>query len=109
VSSSSEQVFAALGDPTRRAVLALVGRRGPLTATELAERLPVSRQAVMKHLDLLRTAGLVASEKEGRAVRYVLRAEPLEDAAAWMAHVGSAWDRRLAALSDRAKAAKRRR
>ena len=56
-----------------------------MTATELAERLPVSRQAVMKHLDLLRTAGLVASEKDGRAVRYVLRAEPLDDAAAWMA------------------------
>ncbi len=109
MSSSSDQVFAALGDPTRRAVLALVGRRGPLTATELAERLPVSRQAVMKHLDLLRTAGLVASEKEGRAVRYVLRAEPLDDAATWMAHVGSAWDRRLAALADRANAAKRRR
>ena len=109
MSSSSDHVFDALGDPTRRAVLALVGRRGPLTATELAERLPVSRQAVMKHLDLLRTAGLVASAKDGRAVRYVLRAEPLDDAAAWMTHVGSAWDRRLAALSDRAHAAKRRR
>ena len=52
----------------------------------------------MKHLDLLRTAGLVASEKDGRAVRYVLRAEPLDDAAAWMARVGSAWDRRLDGL-----------
>ncbi len=102
MTSSPDHVFAALGDPTRRAVLALVGRRGPLTATELAERLPVSRQAVMKHLDLLRTAGLVDSEKEGRAVRYVLRSQPLDDAAAWMAGVGSAWDRRLAALSDRA-------
>jgi DNA-binding transcriptional ArsR family regulator len=109
VSSSADQVFAALGDPTRRAVLALVGQGGPLTATELAERLPVSRQAVMKHLDLLRTAGLVASEKDGRAVRYVLQAEPLDDAAAWMARVGAAWDRRLTALSDRAKAVRRRR
>jgi len=107
VSSSADHVFAALGDPTRRAVLALVGRRGPLTATELAARLPVSRQAVMKHLDLLRAAGLVASAKDGRAVRYQLRAEPLDDAATWMAQVGSAWDRRLAALSDRAKAVRR--
>jgi DNA-binding transcriptional ArsR family regulator len=105
--SAPDQVFAALGDPTRRAVLALVGHRGPLTATELAERLPVSRQAVMKHLDLLRTAGLVASERDGRAVRYVLRSEPLDDAAAWMAEVGGTWDRRLAALSARAKARKR--
>jgi DNA-binding transcriptional ArsR family regulator len=105
--SAPDQVFAALGDPTRRAVLALVGRRGPLTATELAERLPVSRQAVMKHLDLLRTAGLVDCERDGRAVRYVLRSEPLDDAAAWMADVGGAWDRRLAALSARAKAGNR--
>jgi DNA-binding transcriptional ArsR family regulator len=87
-------------------VLALVGQRGPLTATELAERLPVSRQAVMKHLDLLRVAGLVDSEKQGRSVRYVLRSDPLEDAAAWMASVGAAWDRRLAALSQRAAARK---
>jgi DNA-binding transcriptional ArsR family regulator len=106
VSRTTDHVFAALGDPTRRAVLSLVGERGPLTASELAERLPVSRQAVMKHLDLLRTAGLVASEKDGRAVRYVLRAEPLDDAAAWMADVGSAWDRRLDALSRRAKSSK---
>lgn len=105
--SSPDQVFAALGDPTRREVLALVGRRGPLTATELAERLPVSRQAVMKHLDQLRTAGLVASERDGRAVRYMLRSEPLDDAAAWMAGVGAAWDRRLAALSERVRARKR--
>lgn len=95
-------VFDALGDPTRRAVLALVGRQGPLTATELADRMPITRQAVMKHLDLLRTAGLVASERDGRAVRYALRAEPLDEAAAWMASVGAAWDRRLGALAQRA-------
>jgi DNA-binding transcriptional ArsR family regulator len=106
VRSSPDHVFAALGDPTRREVLALVGRRGPLTATELAERLPVSRQAVMKHLDQLRDAGLVASEKDGRAVRYTLCADPLDDAAAWMAGVGAAWDRRLGALAERAKVRK---
>jgi DNA-binding transcriptional ArsR family regulator len=101
-------VFDALGDPTRRDVLALVGRSGPMTATEVAAQMPITRQAVMKHLDLLRTAGLVASAREGRAVRYALRAEPLDEAAAWMASVGSAWDRRLAALAQRANHQRRR-
>jgi DNA-binding transcriptional ArsR family regulator len=109
VTASTDNVFAALGDPTRRQVLALVGRRGPLSATELADQLPVSRQAVMKHLDLLRAAGLVACAKDGRAVRYALRSEPLDDAAAWMASVGSAWDRRLSALAGRAGANNRKR
>ena len=63
----------------------------------------------MKHLDLLRTAGLVSSAKDGRAVRYALQSEPLDDAAAWMAGVGSAWDRRLNALADRAGARKHKR
>ncbi len=103
----ADAVFDALGDPTRRAVLALVGRRGPLTASELAGHLPVTRQAVMKHLDTLRAAGLVTSERDGRAVRYALRSAPLDDAAAWMASVGDAWDRRLADLSRRARTWKR--
>jgi DNA-binding transcriptional ArsR family regulator len=101
-------VFAALADPTRRAVLAMVGQRGPLTATELAARLPVSRQAVTKHLDALHGAGLVERDKHGRDVRYELRSQPLDDAAAWMADVGTAWDRRLTALSQRASARRAR-
>jgi DNA-binding transcriptional ArsR family regulator len=60
----------------------------------------------MKHLDQLREAGLVASEKDGRAVRYTLCADPLDDAAAWMAGVGAAWDRRLGALAERARVRK---
>jgi DNA-binding transcriptional ArsR family regulator len=95
-------VFEALADPTRREVLTLVGRQGPVTATELAAQLPVSRQAVAKHLDALRTAGLVERDKRGRDVRYGLRPERLEDAGAWMGQVGAAWDRRLAALTKRA-------
>jgi len=97
-------VFAALADPTRRTVLALVGDHGPLSATELATRLPVSRQAVMKHLDALRAAGLVDSSKSGRDVRYVVRASGLEDAGRWIESVGTAWDRRLSALQRRAAA-----
>ncbi len=62
-------VFEALADPTRREVLTRRGRHGPVTATELATHLPVSRQAVAKHLDALRTAGLVERDKHGRDVR----------------------------------------
>jgi DNA-binding transcriptional ArsR family regulator len=101
-------VFGALADPTRRAVLTLVGRQGPVTATELAAHLPVSRQAVAKHLDALRSAGLVESDKRGRDVRYGLKPEGLDHASAWMDDVGAAWDRRLSALAGRAKARKRR-
>jgi DNA-binding transcriptional ArsR family regulator len=98
----SDLVFEALADPTRRAVLMLVGRQGPVTATELAEHLPVSRQAVVKHLDALRTAGLVERDKQGRDVRYGLRPAALDDAAAWMDNVGAAWDRRLSVLARKA-------
>src|SRR5437764_34051 len=83
-------------------VAAFVGRTGPATATELAAHLPVTRQAVVKHLDTLRAAGLVDSNRTGRDVRYGLRPAPLETAAHWMERVGATWDRRLARLSDRA-------
>lgn len=82
----------------------LVGRQGPVTATELAEHLPVTRQAVVKHLDALRTAGLVERDKQGRDVRYGLRPSALDDAAAWMDGVGAAWDHRLSVLARKARA-----
>lgn len=96
--SRSELVFDALGDRTRRAVLAAVADAGPVTATELARRFPVSRQAVLKHLGALATAGLVAAEREGREVRYRLTPAPLEGAAAWLREVGDAWDGRIERL-----------
>ena len=97
----AEAVFDALADTTRRAVLRAVAEDGPLTATELATRLPVSRQAVAKHLDVLRAVGLVTSERAGRDVRFSFRAAPLSDAVDWIAAVGARWDRRLAALRER--------
>ena len=100
--ASAGAVFAALADPTRRTVFALVGDRGPLSATELAAELPVTRQAIVKHLDALRAAGLVDSSKTGRDVRFVVRADALDDAAQWIDTVGRAWDRRLGALQQRA-------
>jgi DNA-binding transcriptional ArsR family regulator len=107
-SKQPSAVFEALADATRREVLTLVGRQGPVTATELAAQLPVSRQAVAKHLDALRTAGLVERGKHGRDVRYGLKPGGLENAGAWMDEVGAAWDRRLAALAKRAESRKRR-
>ncbi len=94
-------MFAALADTTRRQVLALVGEHGPLSATELAARLPISRQAVTKHLAVLRDAGLVDAEREGRDIRYRATPAPLTDAQRWLADAGNRWDRRLAALQRR--------
>lgn len=92
------RVFAALGDPTRRDLLRVIGGRGEATATELAAELPVSRQAVTKHLQLLAAAGLVAGERRGRERCYRLDPAPLGDAARWLSETGAAWDRRLARL-----------
>lgn len=94
----SGAVFAALGDPTRRRLIGELGARGSATATELAAGLPVSRQAVAKHLATLSAAGLVDGLRSGRETRYRLTPRPLEDAARWMAGVGAEWDERLEAL-----------
>lgn len=91
-------VFDALGDPTRRTVLEAVAALGPVTATELAQRFPVTRQAVVKHLNALAGAGLVAAERQGREVRYRVVRTPLDGAAGWLVDVGQAWDDRLAHL-----------
>ena len=78
-----------------------LAEQGPQTPTELADVLPVTRQAVSKHLDVLGRAGLVTSARVGRETRFTFQPDPLTDAAAWMADVGAKWDRRLAALQKR--------
>ena len=93
-------VFGALSDPTRRALLAAVSRRPEATATELAAQLPISRQAVLKHLTALAQAGLVDRERSGREVRYRVTPAPFTEAVSWMAEIGGQWDERLAALSS---------
>ena len=90
-------VFGALADPTRRALLAAVAEH-PATATELAAQLPISRQAVLKHLGALTDAGLLDRRRSGREVRYQFTPEPLSDAVDWMTAVGAEWDDRLALL-----------
>ena len=98
---SREQVFDALADPTRRRMLSVLGERETATATELAAGLPITRQAVAKHLAALAAAGLVEPTREGREVRYRLTPEPLSGAMAWMATVGGRWDTRLEDLRRR--------
>lgn len=91
-----DSVITALADPTRRELLDLLAAQGEATATTLAERLPVSRQAVVKHLAVLGAAGLVSSSRVGREVRYAVRPAALDATARWMAALASDWDRRLA-------------
>jgi DNA-binding transcriptional ArsR family regulator len=92
-----DAVFSALADPTRRDVVRRLAVE-PSTATEIAARVPVSRQAIAKHLSALERAGLVDAQRDGRNVRYRLTPAGFTDAVAWMTEVGAAWDNRLAAL-----------
>ncbi len=95
-----DEVFGALADPSRRFVIETLAARGTATPTELAVELPVTRQAVAKHLVALREAGLVEATRCGRETRYALTPEPLAAASRWIEEVGAAWDERLAALKQ---------
>jgi DNA-binding transcriptional ArsR family regulator len=105
VSDPAPEVLAALADPTRWHVLALLGEHGGGTATSLAAELPVSRPAVIKHLAVLDRAGLVESRRAGREVRFTVRPDRLESTARELAAVASAWDRRLASIKRLAEGA----
>lgn len=96
----ADVVFAALADPTRRRILQQVADEGPLTATSLTADLPISRQAIAKHLAQLRAAGLVDADRTGRETRFVARPEPLHTLATWAESTGNRWDRRLTRLRD---------
>lgn len=91
-------VLAALADPTRRQLLDVLAARGEATATTLATELPVSRQAVVKHLAVLTAAGLVSGGRVGREVRYSVHPQRLDATARWMAGLAADWDRRLEAI-----------
>jgi len=97
----AEQVFVALADPSRRAILAALASAGPATATDLAGRLPITRQAIAKHLALLADAGLVTAEPgERRRVRFRLRSAPMQVAQQFLAALARDWDGPLGALKD---------
>ena len=100
VEAVAEQVFTALADPTRRAILAALAAQGPATATDLAGGLPITRQAIAKHLTLLAEAGLVTAEPgERRRVRYRLRSAPMRVAQQFLAALARDWDSPLSALT----------
>ena len=101
IEAIAEQVFVALADPTRRTILAALATDGPSTATDLAARLPITRQAVAKHLTVMVDAGLITSEPgERRRVRYRLRSAPVQIAQQYLAALAHDWDDRLDALQQ---------
>jgi len=93
-----QPLLAALADPTRRAVFERLNSEGPASASKLATELPISRQAIAKHLNLLDSVGLVDRREEGRQVVYSARVAPLRDVATWLETVGDEWDTRLERL-----------
>jgi DNA-binding transcriptional ArsR family regulator len=106
IEAVAEEVFTALADPSRRAILAALAVGGPATATDLATRLPITRQAIAKHLALLADAGLVAAEPgERRRVRYRLRSAPMQVAQQFLAALARDWDSQLESLQDHLNAA----
>jgi len=93
----AEQVFTALADPSRRAILAALSTGGPATATDLAGRLPITRQGIAKHLALLSEAGLVTAEP---GERRRVRSAPMRVAQQFLAALARDWDGPLDALRD---------
>ncbi|MBV8954485.1 MAG: winged helix-turn-helix transcriptional regulator [Solirubrobacterales bacterium] len=102
-----DELWSAVGDPTRRRMLNVLLDHGEATATTLAGELPVTRQAVSKHLAVLDRAGLVGSHRRGREVRYVVRPQRLDVATRSMAQIAAEWDARLSAIKRIAEAVAR--
>ena len=96
-------VFAALGDETRWSILSALGE-GDASASTLAGRLPVSRQAIAKHLAVLEEVGVVESIRVGREVQYRVIGSQLSTTARRLDAIGAEWDRRLAAIKRIAEA-----
>ena len=102
---ADDELWSAIGDPSRRQVLDLVVSNGEVSASWLAGRVPFTRQAVYKHLVVLEEAGLVSRRRQGREVLYQIQADRLDQATQAMAQLAAQWDRRLAAIKRLAEAA----
>jgi DNA-binding transcriptional ArsR family regulator len=102
---AGDELWSAIGDPSRRQVLDLVVGNGPVSASWLAGQVPFSRQAVAKHLAVLSEAGLVSRRKQGREVLYQVAADRLDEAVRAMAELAAQWDQRLATIKRLAEAA----
>jgi ArsR family transcriptional regulator, cadmium/lead-responsive transcriptional repressor len=102
-SSDDDDLWEAMADPTRRKLLDLLVARGHATATTLTADMPVSRQAISKHLLLLQRVGLIDSHRQGREVRYEVRERRLAEATGALSEVANRWDRRLRAIKQLAE------
>jgi DNA-binding transcriptional ArsR family regulator len=100
---SVDRVLAALADPTRRQLLETLGERPGCSATTLAARMPVSRQAVARHLSVLRESELVTSYRAGKEVLFAVCPEGLEATTSWMANLAATWQERLRLLKQQAE------
>jgi DNA-binding transcriptional ArsR family regulator len=101
--SAPTAVFAALGDSQRLGLLERLSEDGLASATKLAAPLPVTRQAVTKHLRVLEDAGLVQARRSGREVLYAVRVDGLRASADWLIAAAAAWDRRLQSIKTLAE------
>ena len=102
---SDDELWSAIGAPSRRRVLDLLVRRGEASASWLAGQVPFSRQAVSKHLAVLEETGLISHRKQGREVLYQVDAARLDQATRAMAEIASQWDRRLDTIKRLAESA----
>jgi DNA-binding transcriptional ArsR family regulator len=93
-------IFPALADPMRRQLLITLAKNSPKTATQLAQELPITRQGILKHLTILKNAGLVTVSQKGRDKRYLLTPEPLSSIEDWVRELTGLWDERLLRLKD---------
>jgi len=103
-SSALDNLFGALAEPTRRALFQRLLHDGPQTATVLAADSALTRQAVVKHLQALVSAGLAIPERVGREVRYIATPEQLAAVVAWLTESSPMWDKRISRLVERAGA-----
>ncbi len=104
-SSDDDDLWEAMADPTRRKLLDLLVAHGHATATTLTAEMPVSRQAISKHLLLLQRVGLVDGQRQGREVRYEVREQRLAEATGALSEVANRWDRRLRTIKQLAEQA----
>ena len=102
---ADDELWSAIGDPSRRQVIDLLVSHGEVSASWLAERVPFSRQAVSKHLVVLERAGLISRRKQGREILYQVEAGRLDQATRAMAQLAARWDRRLGAIKRLAETA----
>jgi ArsR family transcriptional regulator, cadmium/lead-responsive transcriptional repressor len=103
-SQADDELWSAIGDPSRRQVLDLLVSNGEGSASWLAGQVPFSRQAVSKHLVVLERAGLISRRKQGREVLYRVDAGRLDEATRAMAELAAQWDRRLGMIKRLAEA-----